>query len=168
VGPVLHQKKRKKWLFVSAILLLIFLAFVLWHFKGESSVSVRFLGYTNDTKGVLLGSFCVENKGSHEMNVGVLPPEVQDATGWKATGVHSYHVLTTVEAQGTWVVDLPAPTNQVAWRLPVSYWSPQSDSARFRFGQFLKKHHLAEGDQYFCPTVVSLPVAPDALNAKKS
>jgi hypothetical protein len=165
----LDQKKRKKLLFVSGIILLpIFLAFVLLHFTEESSVSVRFLGYTNDAKGLLLGSFCVENKCSNAMNVGVLPPEVQDATGWKATGVHGYHVLTTVEAQGTWVVDLPAPTNQEAWRLPVSYWSPQSDSARFRFGQFLKNHHVAEGDQYFCPTVVSPPVPPKALAVGKN
>ena len=151
---------RLRLLLIAGGVLVLSVALALVWPGGASPVTVQFLGYANNTKGALEGQFSIGNSGPREYIIGVLPSEVREGKRWKAGGLHRYLLLTSVVPQKKTMVSWPAPTNGLIWRLPVSYWNPQSDGIRFKFGQFLNRLHLTKGDFYFCPTVTSPPVAP--------
>jgi len=155
------MKLEKTRMILGGLVLTFSLCLLLIRFGAWTpAVSVQFLGYTVDAKGKLQGLFLVKNKGSNDVILGVLPFQVQEGADWKASDRHVYRFLSTIPAGNDMAFLWPAPTNQVTWRLPVSYWSPISDTARFQFGRLLNRLHLADGDHYFCPTIVSPPVSP--------
>jgi hypothetical protein len=137
------------------------LAFILR--SGGGTMAVQFLGYTNNTAGQLQGAFLITNRGTCDMEIGVLPFQIQTGTSWKSSDRHLYFVVTSVDAHDSTVLLRPAPSESVTWRLPVSYWSQKTHTIRYRLNKLLNRLHLIDGDHHFCPTVVSPPVHPKPL-----
>src|SRR5260221_5242099 len=131
---------------------------------GRESITVGFISYTNEVVGLLHGKFLVENKAPRAVGLAVFPPQIMVGRSWKPSGRHKYQLVTSVPARGSTVILWPALTSAVTWRLPVSYFSPETFNLRSRAGRLFNKLHLADGDCWFCPTLVSPAVPPRPLN----
>jgi hypothetical protein len=146
------------------VLLAMCFVAVLALWGGRGSITVGFVGYTNNAAGLLQGQFLVENKAPHAVGLAVFPPQFLVGRTWKPSGRHAYQLITSVPPRGSTVILWPAPSNAVSWRLPLSYFSPESFNLRSRAGRLLNELRLADGDRWFCPTVVSAAVPPRPLN----
>jgi hypothetical protein len=162
------MNRARRFLTLTFLLLAIFIALSFSVPRAVAPISVRFLGYTNDDAGALHGTFRIQNTGSNTLIIGRLCPEFFDGPGalpspagrgrWKACGPHIYWWTITVGPNSSQTVTSPVPPNGKFWRLPVSYWN--SGALGVRLGQWSKRLNLTKKDFYFCPTIMSTPIAP--------
>jgi hypothetical protein len=149
------MNSKRKWI-VAAGLLVCLLGFLLVSRPAVPPLQITFIGYTNGARGELQAIFSVTNTSDDGLEFGVLPTQIRDGSGWKATAVRDEHFLTHIQpGSGRVCIWAIFETNTV-WRQPVSYWS--SGQTRHRLSEFLMLIHLRKRHDHFGSTVFSDPI----------
>jgi hypothetical protein len=130
--------RTKRVLLLSLVVALVLMAFLLAGRKPRNpagSLSITFVGLTNDVSGKALAEFSVASRFSRRVQFDVCEAQICQSDGWPdwlrvANGFGGL----AVSAGSERVFSVPVPLADTAWRVPIIYQEDLSfaDNVRFR------------------------------------
>jgi hypothetical protein len=129
---------RTKRSLLAAVVLLVGCLYLIWPVssKRAGSLTVSFVGLTNDVSGKTLAEFRVSNRFSRRVGFGVCEVQIFQTNGWPdGSRVEGGAAWRTVSAgrERAFFVPIP-PSGNDKWRVPIMYQEDLSlvDNLRFR------------------------------------
>ncbi|MDB6025735.1 MAG: hypothetical protein JWM68_1958 [Verrucomicrobiales bacterium] len=119
----------KRIFLIIGSLLVCFLAIIVWmtipQSKGQQSVAVKFLGFTNDAAGTRMATCTLSNGSPWAVSFRYMF-QLFTGKGWTNSNGGRFLSGDTLPAGASELLILPAPTNQIPWRILFSATKPRN------------------------------------------